>query len=163
VPPPLPNVLRIYRNTEWAYELRVPDVWHQRPLDIEDGQGMLFTPDPVETATALSVELSDLGTDVTPADLPDLEQGFLNGLRGVPESEIVRHESFVNDLTFGLETVQTYLEAGQRRKRWINLLYRGSRQARLIAQAATVEEFDRLRPLFAPCVSTFMFGARSPA
>ena len=28
-------------------------------------------------------------------------------------------------------------------------------------QGATVEEFDRLRPLFAPCVSTFMFGDRS--
>jgi len=28
----------------------------------------------------------------------------------------------------------------------------------VIAQGATLEEFDRLRPLFAPCVTTFVFG-----
>jgi hypothetical protein len=122
---------------------------------------VVFAPDPDSTQTALSIEILDLGTEVTPTDLPDLEAGFLKGLRSVPRSRILQHESFANDLAFGLEIVQTYVEAGQRRKRWINLLYRGSRQARLIAQGATVEEFDRLRPLFAPCVSTFMFGERS--
>jgi hypothetical protein len=132
-----------------------------RPLDVEGGQGVLFAPDPDSTQTALSIEITDLGTEVMPADLPDLEAGFLNGLRSVPRSRIVQHETFANDLAFGFETVQTYVEAGQRHKRWINLLYRGSRQARLIAQGATVEEFDRLRPIFAPCVSTFMFGDRS--
>ena len=128
---------------------------------MDGGQGVLFSPDPDSTQTALSIEIRDLGTEVTPADLADLEAGFLKGLRSVPRSRIIQHESFVNDLTFGLETVQTYIEAGQRRKRWINLLYRGSRQARVIAQGATVEEFDRLRPVFAPCVSTFMFGEHS--
>jgi hypothetical protein len=37
-------------------------------------------------------------------------------------------------------------------------LYKGTLQARLVAQGATVEEFDRLRPLFAPCMTTFLFG-----
>jgi hypothetical protein len=140
----------------------VPDVWIERELDVESGQGVLFAPDPEQVMTALSVEIRDLGTEVTPADLPDLEDGFLRGLRGVPRSRIVEHSTFSNDLTFGFESLQTYAEAGQTRKRWINLLYRGSRQARLIAQGATVEEFDRLRPVFAPCVSTFMFAARPP-
>lgn len=140
----------------------MPDPWYQRPLDVEGGQGMLFTPDPDSTQTALSIELLDLGTEVGPADLPDLEAGFLKGLRSVPRSRILHHETFASELSFGVEAVQTYVEAGQRRKRWVNLLYRGSRQARLIAQGATVEEFDRLRPLFAPCVSTFMFSDRSP-
>jgi hypothetical protein len=157
----LPNVLRIYRSAEWGYEFRVPDPWYQRALDVDGGQGVLFSPDPDSTQTALSIEITDLGTEVTPADLPDLEVGFLKGLRSVPRSRILKHETFANELTFGFESVQTYIEAGQRRKRWINLLYRGSRQARLIAQGATVEEFDRLRPVFAPCVSTFMFGNRS--
>jgi len=58
----------------------------------------------------------------------------------------------------GIDAVQTYDEHSVRRKRWIKLLYKGSTQARLIAQGATVEEYDRLRLLFAPCVTTFMFG-----
>jgi len=32
------------------------------------------------------------------------------------------------------------------------------RRSHVIAQGATLEEFDRLRPLFAPCVTTFVFG-----
>jgi hypothetical protein len=54
--------------------------------------------------------------------------------------------------------VQTFAETGQRRKRWIRLLHHGSLQARVIAQGATVAEFDYLRPLFAPCMTSFMFG-----
>jgi hypothetical protein len=92
------------------------------------------------------------------ADLPDLEKGFLKGLRTVSGSRVERHEAFANEFHIGVEAVQTYADAGERRKRWVRLLYKGSVQARLIAQGATVEEFERLRPLFAPCVTTFMFG-----
>ena len=99
-----------------------------------------------------------LGTEVTPDDLPDLEQGFLTGLRAAPGSQLEQRQAYANEFAIGFEAVQTYDEAGQRRKRWVRLLYQGSVQARVVAQAATVEEFDRLRPRFAPCVTTFMFG-----
>ena len=145
----------------WGYTLRVPDVWHERPLDVEGGHGVLFAPDPVDAQTALVIEVRDLGTEVTSADLPDLERAFLRGLRAVVGSHLEQHATFTNEFALGCEAVQTYVESGQRRKRWINLLYRDTRQARLIAQGATVEEFDRLRPLFAPCVTTFMFTERS--
>ena len=102
--------------------------------------------------------MRDLGTEVTPEDLPDLEKGFLKGLRTVAGSKLERHEAFASEFHIGVEAVQTYLDAGERRKRWVRLLYKGSVQARVIAQAATVEEFDRLRLLFAPCITTFLFG-----
>jgi hypothetical protein len=76
----------------------------------------------------------------------------------VPGSRLEQHEAFANEFHLGVEAVQTYADAGRRRKRWVRLLYKGSLQARLIAQGATVEEFDRLRLLFAPCMTTFMFG-----
>jgi hypothetical protein len=118
----------------------------------------MFTPDPEELLTVLSVEVRDLGTEVTPADLPDLEKGFLKGLRSVPGSEIEQHEAFQSLYHTGLEAQQSFDDAGQRRRRWIRVLYKGTLQARLIAQGATVEEFDRLRPIFAPCMTTFLFG-----
>jgi len=98
---------------------------------------------------------------VTADDLPDLRQAFLAGLEAVPGSYIEQQQSFANEYAIGIDAVQTYDEDGVRRKRWIKLLYKGSTQARLIARAPSVEAYDRLRPLFAPCMTTFMLAARS--
>lgn len=155
---PLPNVLRIYRNDQWGYSLRRPDAWHDRELQVDGGQGVLFAPDIDDLRTVLSIEVRDLGTQVVAEDLADLERGFVCGLRSVPGSRVAQHEAFVTEFAIGIDAVQTFAEAGQRRKRWIRLLHHGSLQARVIAQGATAGEFDRLRPLFAPCMTTFMFG-----
>jgi hypothetical protein len=133
-------------------------VWSERDLDVDGGQGVIFAPDPEELRTAISVEVRDLGTEVTAEDLPDLETAFLKGLRSVPGSRIERHEAFQSIVHIGLEALQSFDEGGQRRRRWVRVLYSGKLQARLIAQGATVAEFDRLRPLFAPCMTTFVFG-----
>ncbi len=150
--------MRAYRNREWGYSLPRPDVWVERELDVEGGQGVIFAPDPHELRTAISVEVRDLGGEVTPADLPDLEKAFLKGLRSVPGSRVERHDAFHNIFHLGLEAQRTLEDGGQRRRRWIRVLYNRGLQARLIAQGATVAEFDRLRPLFAPCMTTFLFG-----
>jgi len=104
----------------------------------------------------------DLGTEVTPDDLSDLVTGFLSGLDDVPGSNVEQHQAYANEYAIGIDAVQTFDEAGQRRKRWIRLLFKGSVQARVIAQAASVSEYDRLRPLVAPCMTTFMLGGRLP-
>jgi hypothetical protein len=155
---PLLKALVAYRNAEWGYSLPRPDEWFQFELAVEGGQGVLFAPDQDDIRTALSVEVRDLGTEVRPEDLPDLERGFLKGLRTVAGSRLRGHESFANEFAIGVSAVQTFDEAGERRKRWVRLLYKGSVQARLIAQGRTVAEFDRLRPVFAPCMTTFLFG-----
>ena len=130
--------------------MRRPRPWYERPLEVEDGQGVLFSPDPEDTSTSLSVEVRNLGTEVTPDDLSDLVEAFLAGLQAVPGPYIEQQQSFANEYAIGIEAVQTYDEGGARRKRWIKLLYKGTTQARVIAQAATVEEYDRLRPLSRP-------------
>ena len=135
-----------------------PDVWFERSLDVAGGQGVIFTPDAEERATAISVEVRDLATEVTPEDLPHLAKAFLEGLRSVPGSQIEMHEAFQSPYHIGLEALQSFDTDGQRRRRWIRVLYKGTLQARLIAQGATLDEFDRLRPLFAPCLTTFLFG-----
>ena len=135
-----------------------PDVWFERNLDVEGGQGVIFTPDPEERMTAISVEVRDLAIEVTAEDLSDLEKAFLKGLRSVPGSKVEHHEVFHSTYHIGVEAQQSFDAAGQRCRRWIRVLYKRTLQARLIAQGATVEEFDRLRPLFAPCMTTFLFG-----
>jgi hypothetical protein len=133
-------------------------VWVERDLDVEGGQGVIFAPDPEELRTAISVEVRDLGTEVTPDDLPNLDKAFLKGLRSVPGSKLEQHEVFQSPYHIGIEARQSFDDGGQRRRRWIRVLYNGRLQARLIAQGATVAEFERLRPLFAPCMTTFLFG-----
>ncbi|MGI9145429.1 MAG: hypothetical protein ACR2IK_02600 [Chloroflexota bacterium] len=155
---PLPNALRAYRNREWGYSMPRPDVWFERNLDVEGGQGVMFTPDPDDRLTGLSVEVRDLATEVTAEDLPDLGKGFLKGLRLVPGSQLAQHAVFHSMYHVGVEAQQIFDDAGQRRQRWIRVLYKGRLQARLVAQGATVEEFERLRSVFAPCMTTFLFG-----
>ena len=135
-----------------------PDVWFERNLDVVGGQGVIFTPDPDQVMTAISVEVRDLGTEVTADDLPNLEKGFLKGLRSVPGSKLERHDVFKSLYHIGVEAQQSFDAGGQRRRRWIRVLYKGTLQARLMAQGATTQEFDRFRPLFAPCMTTFLFG-----
>lgn len=135
-----------------------PDLWFERTLDVDGGQGVIFTPDAEELMTGISVEVHDLGTDITAADLPDLDVAFLKGLRSVPGSKLEHHDVFHSVHHMGVEAQQSFEADGQRRRRWIRVLYRRTLQARVIAQGATLEEFDRLRPLFAPCVTTFLFG-----
>ena len=133
-------------------------MWVERDLDVEGGQGVIFAPDPEELRTAISVEVRDLGTEVTADDLPNLDKAFLRGLRSVLGSKLEQHEVFQSPYHLGIEAQQSFDDGGQRRRRWIRVLYNGRLQARLIAQGATVAEFDRLRPLFAPCMTTFLFG-----
>ena len=153
--------MQIYRNDAWGYVIRRPEPWQQLELDLPVGQGVVFAPDPDVLATALSVEMTDLGTVVTPEDLADLEDAFLSGLRAVPNSSILETQSYANEFAIGIDAVQTFEEEGKLRKRWIRLLFKESTQARVIAQGATVEEYERLQPVYAPCMSTFMMSGRS--
>ena len=140
---PLPNALRAYRNREFGYSMPRPDTWFERKMDVEGGQGVIFTPDPESRTTAISVEVLSLGTEVTAQDLPDLDKAFLKGLRSVPGSRVERHAVFQSDYHIGVEAQQSFEAGGTRCRRWIRLLYKGPLQARLIAQGATVAEFNR--------------------
>ena len=111
---PLPNVLLVHQSLEWGYEIRRPEVWHERPLEVEDGHGVIFTPDPVATETALSVEAHDLGTEVTPDDLSDLVAAFLSGLDAVPGSYVEQHQAYATFSTCGQVGMPSSLNAYSR-------------------------------------------------
>jgi hypothetical protein len=154
-PDTLPNVLLVTDSQEWGYTLRRPEVWHERSLDVEGGHGRVFTPDPETLDTMLTIEVRAMPMTVRERDLRDIEAGFLSGLRQVPGSTIHEHRAYANQFGIGVDAVQSYDDGDVRRKRWVRLIHRGKRQARLIAQGATEAEYDRLRPLFAPCMTNF--------
>ena len=123
--------------------------------------GQAFAQDATATPSASTSAITTAGS-TSAQDAADADyQAFIDGLEAVPGSYINQQQSFANEYAMGIDAVQTYDEDGARRKRWIRLLYKGSTQARIIAQAPSVEEYERLRPLFAPCMTTFMVAARS--
>jgi hypothetical protein len=151
----LPNVLVVTDDQEWGYSLRRPEVWYERSLDMTEGHGRVYTPDPEALDTMLAIEVSDMPMPIQEDDLPDIEAGLMTGLHAVPGSTIHEHHAYANEFAIGVDVVQSFDDGGARRKRWMRLVYLGTRQARLIAQGATEAEYDRLRPLFAPCMTTF--------
>jgi hypothetical protein len=150
--------LKAYRNKDHGYSFIYPETWHQFNMEIEGGQGVLFSPALDNLDTHLSAEVRDLGLTVTADDLPTLREGFLSGLDKVKGSKIESSQDYDVGFLIGLEARQTYREGKAVRKRWIRLLYQGTKQVRLIAQGATAKDFDYWTPVFDPAMTTFVFG-----
>jgi hypothetical protein len=150
--------LVVYRNLEHGYSLLYPEGWVQLELESDAGQGVILAPTPDGVATSFSVESRDLGTAVAAEDLPTLRRGFLAGLRKLPGSAVEHQEDYAIGALVGLEARHAFRDGRVRRRRWVRLLYQGTIQVRLIAQGATVEEFDYWLPAFTSMMRTFRFG-----
>ncbi|TAK25351.1 MAG: hypothetical protein EPO26_02960 [Chloroflexota bacterium] len=141
--------LAVYRDSIHGLALLYPDWWQA----FDSPTGKLFSPGNLDTF--ISLEASSLGMRVAARDLPELEKGFLTGLRNMPDSELLSHEVFDGGIVLGLDARQRY----DGKKRWVRLLYRGELQVRLIAQGATEPEFDFWLPSFNPAMTSFVFDA----
>ena len=156
-PLPIFSGLVIYRNPKFRYSLFFPDGWHELE-PVEDVGGPVFAPNPENIETSFSVEARDLGVTITAEDLPAVRSGFLAGLRQLPEAKIETREAEAIGNLLTLEARLTFRAGEQIRKRWTRLLYQGTTQVRLIAQGATVAEFDYWLPMFYESMRTFRFG-----
>jgi hypothetical protein len=91
-------------------------------------------------------------------DLPALESALAEAISSLPQAQVLEQRQLVFKDALGFEKVYTFLHAGEGAetgdvpqgtwKKWVRFLFKGDRQYTLIAQAATVEDFDRLRPDF---------------
>ncbi len=134
----------------------IPDAWVR--LDVEDSPGAFFAPDAGDLATGIAVEGRDLGTEVGAADLASLRRGFLRGLRELAECHIESRSAESVGALITMEARHTYKDGDAIRKRWVRLLYQGHIQVRLIAQAASPEQFDYWEPMFYTTIRTMRFG-----
>jgi hypothetical protein len=99
-----------------------------------------------------------LGIRVSRRDLGLLREGLLAGMRQLPESVVDGLETYHVGSLVGLDARQTYRDGEVLRRRWVRVLYQGSTEVRLIAQGATVEEFEYWLPMFFTTMRTFRFG-----
>lgn len=149
--------LLLHREPTQGYSFFVPNGWHCLKLP-DNGKTVLYAPATSDPFTFFSANLTNLEVEVTPDDLPDLRRGFLRGLRSLPGSRVKLLEATAVGQLVNLEAYHAYREDDVARKRWVRLLYLGSRQARLVAQGATRADFDYWLPMFNQSMRTFRFG-----
>ena len=148
--------LQVHHDAQHDFSVLIPVGWQR--LDVESGLGDFYAPDPDEPRTGFAVEARDLGTDVVPGDLAAVRRGFVQGLRELPECKIESREAEAIGGLITLEARHTYRDGEATRKRWVRLLYQGRTQVRLIAQAASVDQFDYWEPMFYSTMRTMRFG-----
>ena len=149
--------LVVHHDPAFDYTLLVPDGWQRLALS-GSPSGVFYAPDPDDLLTGLAIEATRLGTPVRPADRSALRAGLLAGLRTLPSSHVELHTAEAVADLITLEARVTFGEAEAIRKRWVRLLYRGSTQLRLVAQAASVETFAYWEPMFFEAMRTVHFG-----
>jgi len=130
-----------------GYALWLPSGWYQ--FDMSKGHhGVIFSPYPDDVNTSFSAEKRTLKFKVTHKDVPVLREGFARGLAALPDVEIELQEEIIEAKLIAFDAKLTFLEDGQRRKRWVRIIYAGEAQLTLIAQGRTVEDFDYWLPMF---------------
>jgi hypothetical protein len=101
-------------NLDRGYSLLVSGDVAPVHFDAGNGAGVLFARDKSDLSTHVSLEVKDQPTEITAADLPVLEKGFLAGLRRAPKSRIIQpHVLRLSGFLVGLEAYQTFEEEGQ--------------------------------------------------
>lgn len=140
-------------HREQYFSFFIPNDWQQVDY-VDDRQGVVYVPKDDDAHTLFAVEVKDLGTTVTSDDLPYLAKGFFDAIKALPERKIEAKKENVTGKLVQLEAKYSYLEDGQTRKRWVRILYHGTRQITVTAQGATVEQYDYWLPMFYEAMMT---------
>jgi hypothetical protein len=150
--------LEIYRDLTYRYSLLYPMGWHQLELETTDGAGVILSPTPDDIANSFSIEARDLGVTVTPEDLETLREGFWEGIESLPDVHVEAEDDFGIGDTVSIEATVTYRDDDAIRKRRVRLVYRGSTQVRLIAQAASAADYAYWEPMLNQMMRTFQYA-----
>ncbi len=135
-----------HADKQGGYALWLPSDWHRFALT--DGhEGMLFSPYADRTDTHMAVTKMQLPVAVDAQDVADIRDGFEAGLNSLPGVNVESQDETITSTLIILEARFTYLEGETRRKRWTRVVYWGDRQLLLVAQGATVDEFEYWLPM----------------
>jgi hypothetical protein len=156
--PPRFTGLLVHREPRLGYSFFVAAGWHRQAVEGAGETAVMYLPALDDPHTGISAEGWDLGVEVTAADLPDLQAGFLSGIRKLNRSRLESHEGEAIGQLLTMEARHTYRDGPHTRKRWVRVLYQGTVQVRLVAQGSSAAEFDYWLPMFFESMRTFRFG-----
>jgi hypothetical protein len=145
----------LYFDHRHGFSLWYPRVW-RRYLPPAGSQAVVMVGP--NAHDGVLVEVYTQPRTVERDDLPTLESELAEAISSLPEAQVLEERRIVFKDAIGFEKVYTFLHTGEGTastdvppgtwKKWVRFLFKGDKQYTLIAQAATVEDFDRLRPDF---------------
>jgi hypothetical protein len=147
----------VHHDERFGYSLLVPDGWQRLGLGGSE-HGVFYAPDPADLLTGLAVDAERLAVPVRASDLAAVRSGLRAGLRRLPVARITACSAEAVGALLTLEARATFAQAGSRAQRWVRLLYGGSVQVRLVAQAASTEQFAYWEPMFFTAMRSVHFG-----
>jgi hypothetical protein len=157
--PPAFKGLTWYRDQ--YYSFFIPSDWHRFTWQ-DDRQGALFGPSADDAHTVFAADLRDIGFTVAADDLDDVFDGFMAGIQQLPDVEIESSTSRSVGGLITLEAKYTFSEDGITRKRWVRVLYHGTRQIAFTAQGATPDGYAYWLPMFFEAMMTARVHSTRP-
>lgn len=144
-------------DREGGYSVWLPNDWRKIEM-VEGHKGWIFTPYTDNFDTCFISEKITLDFKTTPEDKDILIEGFEEGIRNLPDVEIEETHYDTGKKIILLEAKFTFMEDGKRRKRWVKSLYWGEANLVMMAQGATVEDYEYWLPMFFNTMNTYELG-----
>lgn len=149
--------LCLHEDAQRRFKFWYPDGWHRYELT-QGHEGVLYAPDCEDSSTSFAVDVKDIGVRAGEDDLADLEEAFLEGLQSLDGFELEWHDAWVAGALVGLEAKYTCRQGQATRKRWVRLLYEGTRQFHVVAQGASPEDYHYWLPMLNEMMMTLTVG-----
>lgn len=149
---------KAHRNLKYHYSFWRPLNWQQARLP--EQHGVIYYPE-TDFRTGFYVTVTELDGDfgaITPADLPTLREGLLEGLAALPDCRILAADAITKEQASGFDFLLTFTLDGVPCKRRMRLLYLGGRQYTLYGQGVPPEDYDVFANVFDYIYLTFHFG-----
>lgn len=159
---PRPKFKGLTWYREQFFSFFIPMDWHKVAWP-DERQGIIFVPSTEDNYTLFAVEVQDLGTMITPDDVTYLSQGFIDGIKKLPERKIETKDEKVVGKQIHLEAKYSFAENGETRKRWVRVLYHETRQITVTAQGKTPEAYSYWLPMFYEAMMTLNVHSTRPA
>jgi hypothetical protein len=154
---PVYTGIRKYADNEQGFGVWLPKEW--RKIDLVDGRiGWIFTPNKDNFDTCFMCEKITLDYATTPEDKDILVEGFEEGIKSLPDVEILETKYQSGKKSIMLEAKFTFTEDGQRRKRWMKSLYWAEGNLVLIAQGENIEEYAYWESMLYSAMTTYELG-----
>lgn len=156
-----PAVTGLLWHRDQYYSFFVPNDWHRLQWS-DDRVGVIYAPDPSDPLTAFAVDIRNLGTAVSAADIDVLAQGYFEGLEQLPDCHIESRDQKVTGTLLELEAKYTFREQGETRKCWARVFYYAEHQIVMTAQGATPQKYDYWLPWYFEAMMTAKFHTSKP-
>jgi len=150
---------KMHRDPDWSFSFWRPLNWSQ--YDIENQHGVVYFPED-DPRTGFYVLAKDLGEGlsepITDSDLPALREGIWEGLKDLPDCQVLHEREIAKESAIGFEFLLTFALDGERCKRRMRLLHKGRQQFTIYGQGVPPTKYDVFENIFDWMYLTFTFG-----